>query len=180
MPSPGAGPYFPPPIISSHPPPSPPYFVFMRLPLTVSYNLPGRVTHGRRANLLRSDWTCLFSLPGQSSLPQRAESGRLRFSVLKCVLCNTVMICCLLSISFSKSKWCRDWDHTAEASEGVREASCWYSRSLRAGGPAAAHDDKECPVPLQENFKLRTSHFLQISWGILVHFRPLVESSVMF
>lgn len=45
-----------------------------------------------------------------------------------------------------------------------------------------APEDKECPVPLQENFqfKLRTLPFLQISWGILVHFRSLVESSVMF
>lgn len=109
MPSPGAGPYSPSTIISSsHPSPplSPSCFVVTCLPLAVSYNLPRRVTHWLSTNLLRREWTCLFSLPGCPSLPKRAESGRLRCSVLLCVLFKIVIIFCLLWISSSKSKWC--------------------------------------------------------------------------
>lgn len=55
---PGAGPYSPSTVASSSypsPPLSPSCFVVTCLPLTVSYNLPGRVTQWLRASLLRRE-----------------------------------------------------------------------------------------------------------------------------
>lgn len=167
VPSPGAEPSslssvasFPHP----NPPPSPSYFVVTHLPLTVSYNLPGRAIHWLRASLLRREWTCLLSLPGFLSLPERSESGRLRVSVLKCSLFKIIIIFCLPWISSSKSKWCPVSDHIDAVSRGVREASLrtW----LPAVGQAMVRGDKECPLLLQENFKfrLRTFHLLQINF----------------